>query len=384
MSQKDYAKLAIEAHTKHRGKISIESKFELNTKDDLSIAYTPGVAEPCREIAKDTSKVYDYTAKGNLVAVVSDGSAVLGLGNIGPEASLPVMEGKAVLFKKFGAVDAVPIILDTQDTEEIIRTVKMIAPTFGGINLEDISAPRCFEIEERLKKDLDIPVFHDDQHGTAIVTLAGMLNACRITDRKFKDLRVVINGAGAAGVSIAKLLFAAGVEEVMMCDSKGIIHSGRTDLNPVKKAIAKITNCNLRTGNLADAVKESDVFIGVSAPGVLTQEMVRTMNPEPIIFAMANPIPEIMPDEAKAAGARVVATGRSDFPNQVNNVLAFPGLFRGALDARISPLTPEMFLKAAEAIANCVENPTEEMIIPSPFDESVPKVVAEAIRSFKS
>jgi len=384
MSQKDFAKLAIEAHTKHRGKISIESKFELNTKEDLSIAYTPGVAEPCREIAADVSKVYDYTSKGNLVAVISDGSAVLGLGNIGPEASLPVMEGKAVLFKKFGGVDAVPIVLDTQDTEEIIQTVKMIAPTFGGINLEDISAPRCFEIEERLKRELDIPVFHDDQHGTAIVTLAGMLNACRITDRKFKDLCVVINGAGAAGVSIAKLLFTAGVEELMMCDSKGIIHSDRTDLNPVKLEISKITNYSHTTGSLADAVKKADVFIGVSAPGVLTQEMIKTMNPEPIIFAMANPTPEIMPDEAKAAGARVVATGRSDFPNQVNNVLAFPGLFRGALDARISPLTSEMFLKVAEAIANCVENPTEEMIIPSPFDDKVPRVVADAIRSFKN
>ena len=382
MSKKDYAKLAIEAHTKHKGKISVESKFELNTKDDLSIAYTPGVAEPCREIADDTEKVYQYTAKGNLVAVISDGSAVLGLGNIGPEASLPVMEGKAVLFKKFGGVDAVPIILDTQDTEEIINAVKMIAPTFGGINLEDISAPRCFEIEERLKSELNIPVFHDDQHGTAIVTLAGMMNSCRITGRNFKDLCVVINGAGAAGVSIAKLLFSAGVEDVMMCDSKGIIHPGRADLNPVKMEIAKITNCNHRTGSLADAVKEADVFIGVSAPGVLTQDMVKTMNPEPIIFAMANPIPEIMPNEAKSAGARVVATGRSDFPNQVNNVLAFPGLFRGALDERISPLTPEMFLKAAEAIANCVQNPTEEEIIPSPFDEEVPRVVAEAIRSF--
>jgi len=383
MSSKNYAQRSVEAHRAHRGKISVESKFALNTKDDLSIAYTPGVAEPCTIISEDRSQAYQLTAKGNLVAVVSDGSAVLGLGNIGPEASLPVMEGKAVLFKKFGGVDAVPIVLDTQDTEEIIKTVMMIAPTFGGINLEDISAPRCFEIEERLKTMLNIPVFHDDQHGTAIVTLAGIINSCRITGRNFKDLCVVINGAGAAGVSIAKLLFAAGVEEVMMCDSKGIIHLERTDLNPVKIEIAKITNSKQKTGSLADAVKEADVFIGVSAPGVLNQDMIRTMNPEPIIFAMANPIPEIMPDKAKAAGARVVATGRSDFPNQVNNVLAFPGLFRGALDARISELTSEMFLRAAEAIANCVEEPTEEMIIPSPFDEEVPKVVAQAIRRFK-
>ncbi len=384
MPHKDYSQLAIDAHQKHKGKISIESKFRLDNKEDLSIAYTPGVAQPCREIALKKEKVYDYTSKGNLVAVVSDGSAVLGLGNIGAEASLPVMEGKAVLFKKFGKVDAVPIILDSQDTEDIIQAVKMIAPTFGGINLEDISAPRCFEIEERLKQELSIPVFHDDQHGTAIVTLAGIHNACRITHRKFKDLSVVINGAGAAGVSIAKLLFAAGVEEVMMCDSKGIIHNGRNDLNPIKQKIAGITNCRQRIGYLADAVKGADVFIGVSAPSVLSSEMVQTMNAEPIIFAMANPVPEIMPDEAKAAGARVVATGRSDFPNQVNNVLAFPGLFRGALDARISPLTSQMFLKVAEAIANCVEHPHEEMIIPSPFDERVPLVVAETIRSFKS
>lgn len=293
------------------------------------------------------------------------------------------MEGKAVLFKKFGKVDAVPIVLDTQDTEEIIRAVELIAPTFGGINLEDISAPRCFDIERRLKEKLDIPVFHDDQHGTAIVTLAGMINACRITNRELKNLSVVINGAGAAGVSIAYLLFEAGVEEVMMCDSKGIIHKDRDDLNSVKKEISKITNKNNRNGALADAVKDADVFIGVSAPGVLSKEMVKTMQDEPIIFAMANPTPEIMPDEAKEAGARVVATGRSDFPNQINNVLAFPGLFRGALDARISNLTTNMFIKAAEAIADCVEEPDEEHIIPSPFDERVPEVVAEAIRSLK-
>lgn len=382
MSNKDYAGLSIEAHKKAKGKITVESKLPLETKDDLSIAYTPGVAEPCREIAEDVEKAYDYTSKGNLVAVISDGSAVLGLGNIGPEAALPVMEGKAVLFKKFANVDAVPIVLDTQDTEEIVTAVKRISPTFGGINLEDISAPRCFEIEDRLKKDLSIPVFHDDQHGTAIVTLAGMINACRLTSRSLQDLTVVINGAGAAGVAIVKLLFAAGVKEVIMCDSKGIIHKDRDDLNSVKLGMSKLTNGNNRTGNLKEAVVGADVFIGVSAPGVLTQEMVKTMAPKPIIFAMANPTPEIMPHEAKQAGAHIVATGRSDFPNQINNVLAFPGLFRGALDARISRLSTEMFLKVAEAIADSVADLSEEKIIPSPFDERVPERVAEAVRSF--
>lgn len=384
MSQKDYAALSIEAHKKAQGKISIESKMPLDTKDDLSIAYTPGVAEPCSEIAEDVNKAYDYTAKGNLVAVVSDGSAVLGLGNIGPEASLPVMEGKAVLFKKFANVDAVPIVLSTQDTEEIITAVKAIAPTFGGINLEDISAPRCFEIEERLKKELPIPVFHDDQHGTAIVTLAGMFNACKLTGRKLKDLKVVINGAGAAGVAIVKLLFEAGVKEVIMCDSRGIIHQGRTDLNDTKKKMSKLTNKSGVTGNLEDAVKNSDVFIGVSAPGVLTKDMIKTMTEDPIIFAMANPIPEIMPHEAKEAGAGIVATGRSDFANQINNVLAFPGLFRGALDARTNNLTSAMFIEVAKAIADSVENLNAEMIIPSPFDPRVPERVAEAVRNFKS
>lgn len=384
MSTKDYAALSIEAHKKARGKISIEPKMPLDTKDDLSIAYTPGVAEPCREISKDVEKAYDYTAKGNLVAVVSDGSAVLGLGNIGPEAALPVMEGKAVLFKKFANVDAVPIVLSTQNTEEIITAVKAIAPTFGGINLEDISAPRCFEIEERLKKELSIPVFHDDQHGTAIVTLAGMFNACKLTGRKLKDLKVVINGAGAAGVAIVKLLFEAGVKEVIMCDSRGIIHKGRTDLNETKKKMSKLTNKSNVTGDLEDAIKNSDVFIGVSAPGVLTQEMVKTMTKDPIIFAMANPTPEIMPDEAREAGARIIATGRSDFANQINNVLAFPGLFRGALDARTNNLTSAMFIEVAKAIADSVEDLSEEKIIPSPFDDRVPGRVAEAVRNFKS
>lgn len=382
MSNKDYAALSIEAHKKARGKISIEPKMPLETKDDLSIAYTPGVAEPCREIDADVEKAYDYTAKGNLVAVVSDGSAVLGLGNIGPEAALPVMEGKAVLFKKFANVDAVPIVLDTQNTEEIITAVKAIAPTFGGINLEDISAPRCFEIEERLKKELSIPVFHDDQHGTAIVTLAGMFNACKLTGRKLKDLKVVINGAGAAGVAIVKLLFEAGVKEVIMCDSRGVIHKGRTDLNDTKTKMADLTNKSGIKGSLENAIKDSDVFIGVSAPGVLTQNMVKTMTKNPIIFAMANPVPEIMPEEAKKAGAGIVATGRSDFANQINNVLAFPGLFRGALDVRTNNLTSAMFIEVAKAIADSVEDLSETKIIPSPFDDRVPGRVAEAVRNF--
>ncbi|MEX0608666.1 MAG: malic enzyme-like NAD(P)-binding protein [Balneolaceae bacterium] len=380
MPKKDYAALSIEAHKKARGKISIESKMPLETKDDLSIAYTPGVAKPCEEIAADKEKAYEYTSKGNLVAVVSDGTAVLGLGDIGPEASLPVMEGKAVLFKKFAGVDAIPIVLDTKDTEEIIKTVKLIAPGFGGINLEDISAPRCFEIERRLKEELSIPVFHDDQHGTAIVTLAGMYNAMKLTGKKLEDLFVVVNGAGAAGVAIVNLLFEAGVRDVIMCDSRGILHKGRTDLNATKEEMVKITNKNQRKGNLADAVSGADAFIGVSVPGVLTKDMVRTMNKDPMIFAMANPVPEIMPQEAKEAGAAIIATGRSDYPNQLNNVLVFPGLFRGALDARISNLTTKMYITAAKAIADCVEDVTADMIIPSPFDKRVPGRVADAIK----
>lgn len=381
---KDYAALSIIAHKKAKGKISIESTVPLETADDLSIAYTPGVAAPCIEIAEHPEKAYDYTAKGNLVAIISDGSAVLGLGNIGPLAAMPVMEGKAVLFKKFAGVNAMPIVLDTQDTEEIITAVKAIAPTFGGINIEDISAPRCFEIEARLKKELPIPVFHDDQHGTAIVTLAGMINACRLTKRKLEDLTVVVNGAGAAGVAIVKLLFAAGVKEIVMCDSNGIVHKGRGDLNSVKMELANLTNNSARTGSLSVAVKGADVFIGVSVPGVLTKEMVNTMADQPIIFAMANPIPEIMPELAKEHGAYIIATGRSDYPNQINNVLAFPGLFRGALDARISSLTTEMFIKVAEAIADCVGDLSVDQIIPSPFDERVPDRVAEAVRQFKT
>lgn len=376
----NYNDRSVKAHKKYGGKVAIHSKMPLDTHDDLSIAYTPGVAQPCLDISENRSLVYDYTSKQNTVAVISDGSAVLGLGNIGPEASLPVMEGKAVLFKKFADVDAVPIILSSQDTEEIIRAVKMIAPTFGGINLEDISAPRCFEIEQRLKEDLDIPVMHDDQHGTAVVTLAGMINAMKVTGKKFEDLRVVINGAGAAGVAIIYLLREMGVRDVIMCDSRGIILKERGDLTPIKKEVAAITNKNGLKGELADAVKNTDVFIGVSVPGVLTPEMVKTMNEDPIIFAMANPVPEIMPDEAKKAGARIIATGRSDFPNQINNVLAFPGIFRGLLDARASMLTNKIYIAAAQAIADQVKNPTAEKIIPSAFETSVASAVAEAVR----
>lgn len=380
MPQKDYAKLAIEAHKKAKGKISIQSKMPLETKDDLSIAYTPGVARPCEEIAVDKEKAYEYTSKGNMVAVVSDGSAVLGLGNIGPEAALPVMEGKSVLFKKFANVDAIPIVLASQDTEEIIQAVKMIAPGFGGINLEDISAPRCFEIEERLKKELPIPVFHDDQHGTAIVTLAGMYNAMKLTGEKLEDLNVVVNGAGAAGVAIVNLLFAAGVKDIVMCDSRGIIQKDRDNLNPIKIKMAEITNKHQRTGSLKEAMVGSDVFIGVSAPGVLTKDMVRSMNDNPMIFAMANPTPEIMPEEAIEAGAAIVATGRSDYPNQINNVLAFPGIFRGALDARLTHLTTKMFITVAKAIADCVEDVAADKIIPSPFNERVAGRVAQALK----
>lgn len=379
-SSPDYGKLALEAHKKYQGKIGIVSKMPLETKEDLSIAYTPGVAAPCLEIAEDPSKAYDYTSKGNLIAVISDGSAVLGLGNIGAKASMPVMEGKCVLFKKFAGVDAIPIIIETQDTEEIIETVKRIQHSFGGINLEDFAAPKCFEIEDRLKKECEVPVMHDDQHGTAIVTLAGLINANRVTGRKMSELSVIINGAGSAGIAIIKLLLHLGVEDVIMVDSTGIIYEGREKLNPQKEEMAKITNRSMRKGSLADAVKDSDVFIGVSAPGVLTIDMVKSMRKDPIIFAMANPVPEIMPHEAKAAGARIIATGRSDFPNQINNVLAFPGLFRGVLDCRARNFTRSMFVAAAQAIADCVENPSEDKIIPSPFQTDVPFKVADAVK----
>ncbi len=380
-SKPDYKQLSLDAHERTRGKVEIRSKMPLESAYDLSIAYTPGVAQPCLEIAADVSKAYVYTSKGNTVAVVSDGTAVLGLGDIGPEAALPVMEGKAVLFKHFGNVDAVPVVLATKDVEEIINVVKAIAPTYGGINLEDISAPRCFEIERRLKAELNIPVMHDDQHGTAIVTLAGMINAMKVIGQELKDQRVVINGAGAAGVAILHLLMHAGVEDVIMCDSRGVLSKGRSHMNPEKDAIAEISNRTGIVGTLADAMVEADVFIGVSQPGTLTPEMIATMKRDPIIFAMANPIPEIMPEEAKAAGARIIATGRSDFPNQVNNVLAFPGIFRGALDAQATDLTRDMYIAAAHAIAECVEHPTEDLIIPSPFQPGVADKVAKAVKA---
>lgn len=377
----DYNEESLKAHKKYGGKLGIHSKMPLDTREDLSIAYTPGVAKPCSEISEDKRKAYDYTWKKNSVAVVSDGSAVLGLGNIGPEASLPVMEGKCVLFKKFADVDAVPVVLDTQDTDEIIATVKAIAPSFGGINLEDIGAPKCFKIERKLKKELDIPVMHDDQHGTAIVTLAGMINAMRVTGRKLNELKIVINGSGAAGVAIVKLLQHVGVQEVIMCDSRGILYKGRAEMNAIKTKMAHITNHHRVKGTLGDALEEADVFIGVSVPGVLKKSMIKRMRKHPIIFAMANPIPEIMPDEAYDAGAHMVATGRSDFPNQINNVLAFPGLFRGALNARTRDITYKMFDAAAYAIADCVEKPTPEEIIPSAFDKRVAQKVAETVES---
>ncbi len=378
-NRNNYGEKSLEAHKKYGGKISVESKMPLDTREDLSIAYTPGVAEPCNEIARDKSKAYDYTWKKNSVAVVSDGSAVLGLGNIGPEASLPVMEGKCVLFKKFADVDAVPVVLDTQDADEIIAAVKAIAPSYGGINLEDIGAPKCFKIEKKLKKELDIPVMHDDQHGTAVVTLAGMINAMRVTNRELRELKIVINGSGAAGVAIVKLLQHVGVQEVIMCDSRGTLYKGRGEMNPIKKKMADITNHSNTKGGLGDALEGADVFIGVSVPGVLNKEMIQRMRGNPIIFAMANPIPEIMPEEAHQAGAHIIATGRSDFPNQINNVLAFPGLFRGALNARTPDITYPMYVAAAYAIADCVEEPTAEEIIPSAFDRRVAQKVAETV-----
>ncbi len=376
----DIYQKSLEMHKKYAGKLRTESNAKIETREDLSWAYSPGVAEPCREIQKDATKMYDYTLKSRTVAVISDGSAVLGLGNIGHKASMPVMEGKCVLFKEFGGVDAFPIVVGTQDTEEFIKTVKNIADTFGGINLEDISAPRCFEIENRLKEELDIPVMHDDQHGTAIVTLAGLINACKVTNREFKTLKIAMNGVGAAGTAIAKLLLQYGVNDIIMSDSKGIISKDRTDLNAEKQEIATITNKNNISGSLADAVRGADVFIGVSVAGALTADMVRTMNTDAIIFAMANPMPEIMPDEAKAAGAAVVGTGRSDFPNQVNNVLAFPGIFKGVLQYGKKKITDEMKIKAAEAIAQCVQNPTADEVIPNAFDKNVPLVVAEVMK----
>jgi malate dehydrogenase (oxaloacetate-decarboxylating) len=377
----DYSQASLDLHKEHKGKLAIQSKVPLKTRQDLSTAYTPGVAAPCLAIQKDPSLAYEYTAKGNLVAVVTDGTAVLGLGNIGSLAGLPVMEGKAILFKEFGGVDAVPICLATQDPEEIIKAVAMIAPTFGGINLEDIKAPECFIVEERLKAMLDIPVFHDDQHGTAVVVLAGLTNALKVTKKELGAVHVVINGAGAAGVACAKLLMRAGVADVVLCDRTGTIYAGREKLDSSKVALAQITNKRMVRGQLADALVGADVFIGVSAAGALTADLVKRMNPSPIIFALANPVPEIMPDEALAAGAAVVATGRSDFPNQVNNVLAFPGIFRGALDARAKQITEEMKLAAAAAIATYLSDDeiSADKILPSPLDKGVAWKVAEAV-----
>lgn len=373
---------ALKMHEEWNGKLETTAKAHVDTREDLAIAYTPGVAEPCKLIAEDPEAAYKYTIKANTVAVVSDGSAVLGLGNIGALAAMPVMEGKSVLFKEFGGVNAVPICLDTQDTEEIIRTVVNIAPAFGGINLEDISAPRCFEIETRLKELLNIPVFHDDQHGTAIVVLAGIINALKVTGKKKEDCRVVINGAGSAGIAITKLLLTYGFSHIIICDSKGIISRSADNLTPVKEEIARVTNLEDLKGTLADALKGADIFVGVSAPGVVTEEMVASMNEDAILFALSNPVPEIMPDLAKAAGAKVVGTGRSDFPNQVNNVVAFPGIFKGALEGRASQITEEMKLAAAEAIAGLVSDDelNEDNILPQPFDPRVADTVSQAVK----
>lgn len=376
------AEKALQLHEEWNGKINTVSKIRVDSREALALAYTPGVAEPCKVIAEDKEAAYKYTMKKNTILVVSDGSAVLGLGNIGPEAAMPVMEGKAILFKEFGNVNAVPICLDTQDTEEIIKAVTWLAPGYGGVNLEDISAPRCFEIEERLKATLNIPVFHDDQHGTAIVVLAGLINALKVTGKKKEECKVVINGAGAAGVAITKLLMNYGFKDCIMCNSKGIICKGDAKLNWMQAKMAEVTNLEGLTGTLADAVKGADIFIGVSAPGVLTEEMVKTMNKDSIIFAMANPTPEIMPDLAKKAGAKVVGTGRSDFPNQVNNVIAFPGIFRGALEGRASQITEEMKMAASLALAGLVSDDqlSEDFVIPEAFDPRVADTVADAVK----
>ncbi|MDE6972861.1 MAG: NADP-dependent malic enzyme [Lachnospiraceae bacterium] len=374
---------ALMLHEKWNGKLETISKTPVKSREDLSLAYTPGVAEPCKVIANDPEAAYKYTMKANTVAVISDGSAVLGLGNIGPYAAMPVMEGKAVLFKEFGGVNAVPICLDTQDTEEIIKAVTYLAPGFGGINLEDISAPRCFEIEERLKKILNIPVFHDDQHGTAIVVLAGIINALKVVGKKKEDCRVVVNGAGSAGVAITKLLLTYGFPHIIMCDKAGIVSKDTQGLNWMQQKMTEVTNLDNETGSLADALKGADIFVGVSAPGIVTKEMVSSMNHDAILFAMANPVPEIMPDLAKAAGARVVGTGRSDFPNQINNVVAFPGIFKGALEGRAAQITEEMKLAAALAIASLVPDDmlNENNIMPEAFDPKVAQVVAQAVKS---
>ena len=378
---KDYNKMAIEMHEKHKGKITVVSKVKVEDKDALSTAYTPGVAEPCRKIHENPDSIYTYTSKGNMVAVVTDGSAVLGLGDIGADAALPVMEGKAVLFKEFGGVDAFPVCIKSNEVDEIVRTVELLEPVFGGINLEDISAPRCFEIERKLKEIMDIPVFHDDQHGTAIVVLAGIINALKIVGKNEKDMRVVVNGAGAAGTAITKLLLDFGFKDLVMCDSKGIICKGDQRLNWAKKEIAEITNLSGMKGDLAKAMEDSDIFIGVSAPGIVTKEMISSMKEDAIVFAMANPVPEIMPDLAKEGGARVIGTGRSDFPNQVNNVLAFPAIFRGTLDVRASDINEAMKIAAARAIASVIDDSeiNEDNILPKPFDKRIMKSVSEAV-----
>lgn len=374
---------ALQLHEVHQGKLAVSLKVDIETKHDLSLAYTPGVAEPCLEIAQDREQVYRYTGKGNAVAIVTDGTAVLGLGDIGPEAALPVMEGKACLFKRFGGVDAYPICLNTKDPEEIVRAVQLIAPGFGGINLEDISAPRCFEIEEQLIETLDIPVFHDDQHGTAVVVLAALINGAKCLGLELPQMQTVISGAGAAGISICKLLMKAGVRDITLCDRQGAIWEGREGLNGAKTAMAKVTNRAMRKGSLAEVMEGADLFISVSGPGIVTQEMVRSMSPQAMVFALSNPVPEIMPELALAAGAKVVATGRSDFPNQINNLLVFPGIFKGALAARASRITEEMMIAAAYAIAGRVspEELSRECIIPSTFDMGVADVVAEAVKA---
>lgn len=379
---KNYSELALEMHEKNKGKIAVCSKVKVEDKDDLSIAYTPGVAAPCVEISKDEDLAYKYTSKGNMVGVVSDGSAVLGLGNIGASASIPVMEGKAILFKEFANVDAFPICLKTNDVDEIVNTVKLMEPVFGGINLEDISAPRCFEIEEKLKKELNIPVFHDDQHGTAIVLSAAIINSLKLINKKIEDLEIVINGPGAAGLAIAKMLISMGVKNIVLCGLNGALEEGMDDLNWAQEEMLKVTNIHNEKGLLADVIKNKDVFIGVSGPNCVTKEMVATMNEKSIILAMANPTPEIMPDQAKAGGAYIVGTGRSDFPNQVNNVLAFPGIFRGALDVRATEINEEMKIAAANAIANSIkiEDLNPDNILPKSFDRDVAKNVAEAIK----
>ncbi|WP_110114099.1 malic enzyme-like NAD(P)-binding protein [Bacillus sp. CGMCC 1.16541] len=373
---------ALHIHRINQGKLESKSKIPVRNAQDLSLAYSPGVAEPCKAIYDDVNKVYEYTMKGNMVAVVSDGTAVLGLGNIGPEAALPVMEGKAVLFKSFAGVDAFPICLNTTDVDKIVETVKLLEPTFGGINLEDIAAPNCFEVEERLKKETNIPIFHDDQHGTAIVTVAGLVNALKLVNKSMSEIKVVANGAGAAGIAIIKLLYRYGVRDITMCDSKGSIYEGRPyGMNPVKDEVATYTNRDKVDGQLTDVIEGADVFIGVSVEGALTQEMIKKMNPDPIIFAMANPVPEIMPEDAKAAGAKVIGTGRSDFPNQVNNVLAFPGIFRGALDVRATHINEKMKMAAVEAIASLISEDElhADYVIPAPFDARIAPAVAAAV-----